>query len=610
MTQYGSTRGSGRPTRLLTLVAVTVVVLIGCIPGRDDRAEDTEPTAPSGSLEVVLATSPEKLVLLEELATSFNAEKVEVAGKPVYVTVQKTSSGIGADLLVDDWPEGSDAAAGQRRPTIWSPSASLWGPVVNERRLAAGKPAILGEFESSMLTPVVIAMPEPMAQALGHPAQTVGWADIVALAQDPAGWGRFGHPEWGPFLLGKTNPNISTTGFNTTIAQAYAGAGKQNDLTVEDLQSPQVIAFLEQVESSIVHYGDTTLTFLENLYRADERGAALSYISAVAVEEKSVIDYNRGDPAGSAAPGEDTKPPRTKLVAMYPREGTLWSDNPLYVLEAGWVDDTEAEGAAKFQAWVVDREASQERVLDFGFRPANPDVAVGPPIDAESGLDPLQPQTVLPVPPGPTTLAVLDTWDSTRKAARVLLVLDVSGSMGDPAGAGSSATKLDFAKQAAISSLDMFNDEDEVGLWVFSTELEGKRDWRELAPIEPIASNRPELERLISGLSPQNGTGLYDTAQAAVEMMRPRADREHITAVVLLTDGMNDDFDTHEIDALIRTLEGGGELRTVRVFTVGYGEDADVEALTRIAEASDGAVYISKDPANIERVFSNVISNF
>ena len=53
-----------------------------------------------------------------------------------------------------------------------------------------------------------------------------------------------------------------------------------------------------------MHYGDITLTFLNNWYRNDARGTSLTYVSAVAVEEKSVIDYNRGNPDGILDPGE------------------------------------------------------------------------------------------------------------------------------------------------------------------------------------------------------------------------------------------------------------------------------------------------------------------
>ena len=92
--------------------------------------------------------------------------------------------------------------------------------------------------------------------------------------------------------------------------------------------------FGADIESAVVHYGDIySTTFLYNWFRADQRGTALSYASAVAVEEKSVIDYNRGNPDGVVQ--EECNPDRIPFVALYPTEGTLYSDNPLYVLDAG-----------------------------------------------------------------------------------------------------------------------------------------------------------------------------------------------------------------------------------------------------------------------------------
>ena len=130
----------------------------------------------------------------------------------------------------------------------------------------------------------------------------------------------------------------------------------------------------------MVHYGDTTLTFLNNLYRADQRGNSFSYASAVAVEEKSVIDYNRGNPDGVLQPGEEPRPPRVPLVAIYPEEGTLYSDNPFFVLDAEWVSDAEREAAGLFGEFVQEAD-NQERVLEYGFRPGNPEVAIGAPVD-------------------------------------------------------------------------------------------------------------------------------------------------------------------------------------------------------------------------------------
>jgi Ca-activated chloride channel family protein len=48
----------------------------------------------------------------------------------------------------------------------------------------------------------------------------------------------------------------------------------------------------------------------------------------------------------------------------------------------------------------------------------------------------------------------------------------------------------------------------------------------------------------------------------------------------------------------------------VRVFTIAYGDTADLPTLRRIAEASRGAAYDASDPDSIDKVFTAVISNF
>ena len=147
-------------------------------------------------------------------------------------------------------------------------------------------------------TPIVLAMPEPMARALGWPDAAIGWSDLLHLANDPDGWAAKGHPEWGAFKLGKTNPNISTTGLSATVGVFVAATGTSSDLTLDTLKDPRVREFVAGVEKSVAHYGDTALTFLTNLQRADDAGAALGYVGAVTVEEKSVVDYNNGNPTG------------------------------------------------------------------------------------------------------------------------------------------------------------------------------------------------------------------------------------------------------------------------------------------------------------------------
>ena len=163
-----------------------------------------------------------------------------------------------------------------------------------------------------------------------------------------------------------------------------------------------------------MHYGDITMTFLNNWFAADSRGTSLTYASAVAVEEKSVIDYNLGDPDGVLAAGEERRPPREPLVAIYPEEGTLYSDSPFIILDTEWVDDEERAAAALFEEF-VQLPDNQELVMEFGFRPNNPDVALAAPIVAENGVDPNQPQAELGVPEPAVLVGILDSWAELRR---------------------------------------------------------------------------------------------------------------------------------------------------------------------------------------------------
>ncbi|MDZ4827100.1 MAG: substrate-binding domain-containing protein [Actinomycetota bacterium] len=603
--------------RATWLIAVAIVLSASACSGGggDDSAESVSPelSDPGDCIPIDMAVSSEKIALLTTLAEEFNAsDEAQLGGGDcAFVRVQSKASGGATTLLTDGWPEND---ANGPRPVVWSPASSAWGQILNQRLDDKGEEPIAPESEPFMLTPLVIAMPEPMADALGYPETPVGYADILRLAQEPGGWGALGHPEWGPFRLGKTNPNFSTSALSSTIAQYYAATDKTEGLSLEDVDRADVREFAKGVESAVVHYGDITMTFLNNWFRNDARGTSLTYVSAVAVEEKSVIDYNKGNPDGILSPGEVPREPRVPLVAIYPTEGTLYSDNPFIVLDASWVTEQEKEAARKFETFIKEPGA-QERVLEFGFRPGNPEVAIGEPISAQWGVDPEQPQTLLEVPEPQVLTGLLDRWQEDRKRAQVMLLLDVSGSMGDPGNPDTGETKLDLAKVAVIDALDEFATDDDVGLRVFTTNMgeSALDDWQDLLPIEPLGGQREEMVRTVGNLVPLNGTPLYTATGDAYEAVLEQFDPTRINAVVLLSDGRNEDDRNSDLEGLINNLREqaeGENAQPVRVFAIAYGDDADLETLRRIAEATNAQVYDASDATTISRVFTAVVSNF
>ena len=570
----------------------------------DKGGSDAGKPAPGGCVTLAVTASSEKAALLAGIADDYAKDDGEADGTCARVVVTSKASGGAATALGRGWDEKVDGP----RPDVWSPASTSWTGLLRQDTTARDAPDLVGDekLPSIARTPLVIAMPKPMAQALGWPGKAIGWGDILALANDPNGWARYGKP-WGAFKLGKTNPNYSTSGLHATIAAYFAATQRSSDLTAKDLADPKVVAYVKAVEAAVVHYGDTTLTFLSNLQKADDRGQGLSYVSAVTVEEKSVWDYNQGNPTGDPKTLGKHPKARTPLVAIYPKEGTLFSDNPYVTLKAPWVDDAKRAVAKDFLAYVQSDKA-QKRFTDAAFR--DYEGKPGSRINVDSGMLPDQPKAVIG-PPAPAVLAgVKSSWERDRKRARVLLVLDVSGSMGETVGS-QGATKLDLAKRAAASAVGLLAPDDQLSLWVFSTDQQKDgKPYRELVPFGPARTQAPAARRLIADLEPGGGTGLYATARAANKELTASYDVSRINAVVLLTDGKNEYPADSNIDSLTSALDSEDTDRTVRIFPIAYGDDADIGELTKIADATRAAAYDASDPASIDKVLTAVISNF
>src|SRR6476659_6487497 len=381
MIQPSGTDKSGKRSRLPLIAAIIagVLLIVGIryVTTRDDAPAAADPAAPdtaapsprAGCTTVQIAASSEKAALMGRIADTYRESGRTVNGRCYDITITPAASGTAESNLAAGWDQTANGPA----PDVWTPAASTWVSLLRSDLTANDRANIVGDsptFASVASTPLVLAMPQPMATALGWPKTPIGWSDVLTLARDPQGWAAKGHPEWGRFTLGKTNPSVSTSGLAATIGTLVAATGTSSDLTQAALQRPDVQQYLKDVESSVIHYGDTTLTYLSNLQRADDAGAALGYLSAVAVEEKSVLDYNAGNPSGDPATVGHHPAPKVPLVAVYPKEGTLYSDSPYVILDAPWASAEKKAGAQDFLEYLQLPE-QQKVFTDSFFRTAD-----------------------------------------------------------------------------------------------------------------------------------------------------------------------------------------------------------------------------------------------
>jgi len=276
------------------------------------------------------------------------------------------------------------------------------------------------------------------------------------------------------------------------------------------------------------------------------------------------------------------------------------------VLTASWVDDAKRQLAANLLAF-LQAAPQQQRFQSFAFRDYQG--KPGSLINQSNGMLPSEPKAVLAAPAPDVVNAIERSWSELRKRAEVLLVIDVSGSMGSPVG---GSTKLELAKTAAAKALDQFAPDDNVGLWIFSSGgLPGvSTPYLQLFPAEPLGPHLADMKSKIAGLQVVSGTALYTTTRAAVATIRQSYDPTRINAVVLLTDGQNEYQPDDDLPGLLQQLKAEGTEKPVRVFTIGYGADADMDTLRKISEATRAAAYDAADPSTIEEVFTSVVSNF
>ena len=551
---------------VVAAIAVAVVAVLSTGGGGDDddaaSQGEARRQAPKGAIAIPFAYSPEKEKLLVPLIREFNTDD----GK-AFVEGEVVSSGDAQARIAD----------GRLEPVVWSPASSLWGRLLN---FEADRPLAPDDNPSIVRTPLVIAMWEPFAEALGWPGKQIGFEQVIRLARSNQGFAEFGHPEFGSFKLVHTNPDFSTSGLEAVVAEYYAATGKKEGLTEKDVQGSKARQIVRDIERSIVHYGDTTL-FIADQMRANGPG----YASAVAMEEVTLVDFNRR--RGS----------QPRLVALYPPEGTFYSDNPFIVLDAPWVSAAQRAGAQRFADFLADR-ITPEVAARSGFRPADLDEAPVAPVSKENGVDPAQPERVLGLPEPRVLDSIRRAWREDRKPANVLLVVDTSGSMNDE-------NRLVRAKQGLKVFFDQVGQQDSVGLTIFSDRIQP------LIEVGPFTENEGRLRETVENLIADGGTSIYDATIAGFEQVRGQASPDRITAVVLLTDGEDTDSAASVEDA-VRTVRAQGDSdNQVRVFTIAYSAGAlgAAEALEAIAEASGGQPD-EGDPEDIESVYKSISSFF
>jgi Ca-activated chloride channel family protein len=502
--------------------AALVIYILVCGQGGCGPTSRTTPTPASGTAqssgsaapaagttEVFIFSSNTKEAWLDALIADFNSLQRRTASNQVIVV--RAEHGNSGDRI----PE---IIAGDLQPTVWSPGDQSWVKKMNaEWQLDhPGQLLIPDACQGTVYSPIGIAMWRDMAEAMGWPTTSIGWDDILDLMADPAGWGRYGHSEWGPLRFGHTDPNDSNSALLLLTALAYSVWGVDQGLTIDMVQSQSYIDAMRTVGLHTYHYGNQSR---DNVSRMVQIGQ--SFVHATNTSEREALRANLGEFGPVVYP----------LAFIIPEGGTFWSEHPYCILNAPWVSTDQHEAAQLFEDFLHEQQ-QQARAVEYYLRPTLPGVALADPFSLANGTDPNQsPATTVNLEgPEPAVLtAVQDVFNQPRRIRAVVLLVDVSSSM--------TPTKMKAAAEAAAQYVEGLGPNDEIYAYLFSDAVVP------LTPSGAVGQVGEELAARLRTIIAGGQTVLNDAiceGAAKVEELRAAAEDDGesiLPGIVVLSDG-------------------------------------------------------------------------
>ncbi|TFG73148.1 MAG: VWA domain-containing protein [Anaerolineales bacterium] len=569
----------------LIIAAVIFVLLCACtiillLVGRDlwESLRPVDPdTSVSPAAELTIAVSPGMAPTFNSLVEQFNAQTNTTPDGSLVLVRTVT-------MVPEKMVESSlDRPAFQ----AVAPDSSLWlnqidrqwehlQQALTQNQDAEGLIPIgnrrVSEPVRYATSPIVIAAWESVAYELGWHEQNISWQDIQRKATENPDF-KWNHPSTG-----------HASGLLATLAEFYAGAGLTRGLTTETATQQSTLDYVRAVEATVRFYGEGEDVILQRL-SAEGR----SFLDAFVTQEQTVIAWNK------TAPAEE-------LVALYPAEGTLWADHPLALLELGGAGEQPLTDNQRrtYQAFAdfLTGPGAQQQLLDAGYRPADLTIALDQPGSPFAGTDKVdfhQPQTTLQIPSESVVEVVQNVWWYTKRPTNVYLVVDTSGSM--------EGDKIELTQMALQSFVEQIRgDRDQVGMIAFSNDAEV------LLSLQPLDdAGRASLQSTIQQIYAAGNTALIDGVWEAYTELQLHGDSEAINAIVVMTDGHenNSAFSMRDLQARLQ------QEQTVRVviFAIAFGSDAD-EALMQDLANMGGGQFRRADETEIEDLYKTISTYF
>jgi Ca-activated chloride channel homolog len=543
----------------------------------------------TGQIKLAVAAATEIAPAIDQAAQQWVTNGANVRGTCVAVSVTPINSATMAAAVAREHKVQligvGDAPASVVPPDVWVADSSTW--LLRLKSEATG--FVPTDGASIAQSPIVVGMPAPIAQRTLHwPDQKLGWKQLLDAMTTST-----------DLRAGIADPTRDASGLAGLLALSQAAGATPNG------QKAAVGALRALATNSSALRDDLLQKFPHS---ATDPNDIASSLSAAPMSEENVVNYNAQKPA-------------VPLAALYLSPAPPPLDYPFAVMPE--VDLQKAAAATGLRG-VLQKTSFKNGLGAAGLRAADGTTGTGfvAPVGAPAASPPTANAagtsgggTAAAAPADASAInGVIGKWAAITVPGRVLAVFDVSGSMSTKVPTAGGADRAAVTRAAAKQGLALFDDKWSVGVWLFSTNLVGKRPWKQIVQISPLSNARDQLQASVAQIVPrsgnQAGTGLYDTALAAYKEVKSSWQPGRINSVILFTDGQNQNPGGLGRDQLLSQLSKLKDpTKPVRMVIIGIGNEVDPKELQAITNAtSAGGVFVAKDPAKISDIFLQAIA--
>ena len=425
---------------------------------------------------------------------------------------------------------------------VW-PASSIWVSMGDTGHL-------IKHSQSISMTPVVFGIRESLAEKLGFVGEKVSVNDILTAIRD------------GEMSFCMTSATQSNSGASAYIGFLYALLGKQEGLTAEDLQKPDLQADIRELLSGVERSSGSS-DWLKDMFLEGDYDAMVNY-------ECLIIDANQ-------QLEEEGKEP---LYVVYPYDGLSIADSPLGYVDHG--DEEKEEAFLAVQEYLLSDKAQAEieatgrRINAGGVSKENQDVFNRDwGIDTERILSPIQ------MPEAAVLTEALNVYQTSfKKPSLNIYCLDFSGSM---SGTGEEQLKEAMAQillQENARKNFLQANAGEVNEVVFFDDT--------ILDVQAAADDSDEalaeLNQKVADFQIAGGTDIYRAAAEALEIASGYDLTNYTPAIILMTDGRSN-YNYSNFEEVWNRYE-----EDIPIFSITFG-DADPSQLEELAKISGGRVF-------------------